>query len=178
MIDKTNRPDEILDLVDENDRIIGEVRRDKANVNPALTHREVWMLIYGEKNRLLFQQRSKKKKFRPGFWAESCAGHVPKGEEPDKVAHNELREELGFDTELTFVEKIKDRRPTETRFVYFYIGPYRGEKIMLNPHEVEQVGFFAPKDYKNLLKSGGHFGGLAHKLVKRFWRGDFDSYKS
>ena len=48
---KANFPDEILDLVDKNDKIIGEIVRAEANSDPKLFHREVGVLGGVFKNR-------------------------------------------------------------------------------------------------------------------------------
>lgn len=85
--------DELLDLVDENDKIIGEVWKSKANQNPKLIHREVAAIVYNEAGKVLFQKRSKYKKVNPGIWAETVAGHVGKVEKPLVAAHRELVEE-------------------------------------------------------------------------------------
>lgn len=175
--DKTNSPEELLDLVNEDDQIIGQVVRAKAHLDPTLIHREVWILLYDKKHRLLFQQRSKHKQSRPAAWAESCAGHVPAGMEPNEAAHQELREELGFDTELTFVEKYLDRRSTETRFINFYLGQYTGERLQLEPAEVEKTRLCNQKEYKQLLNNGGNFGENAQNLIERYWNGEFDRLK-
>ncbi|MEK7611331.1 MAG: NUDIX domain-containing protein [Patescibacteria group bacterium] len=79
---KADSPDELLDLVDENDQIIGTVLKSEAHHNPKLIHREVAVLLYTRDNHLLLQKRSLLKKVHPGQWAETCAGHIAKGELP------------------------------------------------------------------------------------------------
>ncbi|MCA9397648.1 NUDIX domain-containing protein, partial [candidate division WWE3 bacterium] len=90
--------DELLDLVNENDEVIGTILRSEANSNPKVYHREIGILIADSQDRVLMQQRSKNKKVYPLYWIVSCAGHVSAGMTPEEVAHKELQEELGFDT--------------------------------------------------------------------------------
>jgi len=118
--------DELLDLVNEKDEVIGEVWKSQANSDSKVIHREISVMIVDVQGKILLQQRSKQKLKKPGFWTTSCAGHVGKGESTELAAHRELKEELGFDTELKLVKKMLERLETETRFDYFYIGnsPY------------------------------------------------------
>jgi isopentenyl-diphosphate Delta-isomerase len=145
-MDKANTPDEILDLVDESDQIIGEIAKREANNNPALLHREVRILIFDSNNRVLIQQRSFKKKVYPGYWALT-AGHVPKGMDPEAAAHMEIKEELGFDTAMKFILKRKITDFKETHFAYCYLAKYAGETIIIEPDEVEQVEFFSKAEF-------------------------------
>jgi isopentenyl-diphosphate delta-isomerase type 1 len=145
--------DELLDLVNERDEVIGEVWKSEANSNPKLIHREIAILIQDKKNRLLLQQRSKNKMIQPGYWAVSCAGHVGKGENPEAAAYRELREELGIETELKFKNKILDRPHNETKFYYCYNGEYNNENFILQKEEVEKAKFFSKKEYLELEKN-------------------------
>jgi isopentenyl-diphosphate delta-isomerase len=177
MDERTNAPEELLDLVNEADEVIGVVKRGEANQDPKLLHREVAVIIYDDKGRVLFQQRSKRKLVNPGIWTESCAGHVPKGMSPKVAAHRELKEELGFDTKLEFVEKSLARRPNETHLTYWFIGKFpRGAKVETEPAEVEQVRFLSERDLEKLVNSGEKYdpvkyGGHPKDMIKEFWRG-------
>ena len=68
-------PDELFDLVDESDRVVGQVRRGEAHRNPAFIHRSVQILIFASDGRLLLQRRSTKKDLVPrlllrfGVWS-------------------------------------------------------------------------------------------------------------
>lgn len=139
-------PDEILDLVDEKDEIIGEVKKSEANSDPKLIHREIRIVIFDSQNRILLQQRSFKKKKYPGYWALT-AGHVLKGLAPRRAAHKELMEELGFDLELKFLYKRLVSTDGERHFAYCYIGKYSGQEIKIDSDEVEQVKFFTKDDF-------------------------------
>ena len=50
--------DELLDLVDENDNIIGEVLKSHANSDPKLIHREAAIAVFNTKGEVLLQQRA------------------------------------------------------------------------------------------------------------------------
>ncbi len=160
--------DELLDLVNENDEVIGEVWRTKANADPTLIHREVGVVLYDDQNRLLLQQRSLTKKVHPGNWTMAALGHIGVGGKPEDFAHQELREELGFDTTLTFWEKQLITLPNETHFTYWYIGKYAGEKITLQTSEVQQTRLVSLVESKQFIaehKVGPH----SQSRMKKFW---------
>lgn len=169
-MDKANEPDELLDLVNENDVIIGEITKKEANSNPKLLHREIAVLIVDSKNRILFQQRSQKKNVHPLEWTISCAGHIPKGMSPEQAAHKELKEELGFDTELKFIRKVLDKDTNETRFFYCYTGKYNNEPINIEKEEVEQTKFMGKDEFDVFLQSESVITGLSKELAMGFWQ--------
>ena len=142
--------DELLDLVNENDEVIGEVWKSKANSDPKFIHREISVYIFDKDDRLLMGQRSFAKKVYPGVWSESAAGHVGKGEDPEIAAHRELQEEMGFDTELKFLKKVISKYPNETHFTYCYAGSYSNEKIVFQKEEIETIRFTDRNKYDDL----------------------------
>jgi len=170
MANKKKETEELLDLVDKHDRVIGEVARSEANSNPDVIHREIGVLIYDNKNRILVQQRSYKKKTDPGSWIISCAGHVSKGMTPLEAARMELREELGFDTELKFVGKVLLKYPNETHFAYLYYGKYNGEEITIDPSETVKTKFVTQNDLRTIKEN---VEPISYGMMMEFWDGCF-----
>lgn len=144
--------DELLDLVNENDEIIGEVWRSQTINHPELIFREVAVLINDNKNRLLLQRRSYNKKTYPGYWIISAGGHVGKGKNPEDEAHKELREEMAFDVPLKLDFKILMTYPGNRSFGYGYIGGYNGAEIKIQKEEVAEARFFTKTEFEELLK--------------------------
>jgi len=87
---------EIFDLVDEEDRVIGRARRDEVHGNPTLLHRVVHVLVFDNRGRIFLQKRAGDKDVQPGRWDTSVGGHVDAGEERESAARRELAEELGI----------------------------------------------------------------------------------
>lgn len=166
---KANSPDEMLDLVDENDQVIGQVVRAQANADPNLWHREVGIIVQDSQSRILLQKRSHQKTVNPGMWS-ICAGHVPLGGEPEKVAHQELREEYGFDVSLQFLRKELHLYPWETHFMYLYLAKYTGQKIDFEPAEIEEVRFFSQKDFQELVKSDEPVNEHYFEVLGEVWK--------
>lgn len=171
---QANNPTEMLDLVDEHDVIIGQVERKKANQDPSLIHREVGILIVDSQQRVLFQQRSKYKSTLPLVWSISCAGHIGLGQEADRVAHQELKEELGFDTRLVFLEKVLQKLENETHFMSFYLGFYNGEPINFDSSEVAAVRFFSKAELDQFIADGNAVNHHHDSILKKWWSGEYN----
>jgi isopentenyldiphosphate isomerase len=122
-------PDEIFDLVDLNDHVIGQVRRGEAHRDPALIHRSVQVLVFAHDGRLLLQRRSASKDLVPGYYCASASGHVASGEDYATTAERELAEELGISVPLTYISKALVRSEPETEISALYAtvsdGPYQ-----------------------------------------------------
>jgi isopentenyldiphosphate isomerase len=145
--------DELLDLVNENDEVVGEVWRSATVGHPELIFREVGILIYDDKKRLLLQKRKLNKKSYPGYWIISAGGHIGKGKNPEDEAHRELKEELGFDTVLEFAFKLLLTYPGNRSYAYGYFGKYNGGNIVVQEEEVEEVRFFSKEEFEELIKN-------------------------
>ncbi|MCB9813447.1 MAG: NUDIX domain-containing protein [Pseudomonadales bacterium] len=163
-----NKPEEILDLVDENDEIIGEVVRKKANSSPNLIHREISVIIIDKNNKILLQKRSKYKTVNPNMWSLT-AGHVLKGDDLLETAHRELEEELGFDTSLIFINKKLQKYVWETHFMYYYLGIYDDEVINFESTEVSETKFFSQAELKEFIKNDGLVNLKHIKILDECW---------
>lgn len=88
---------ELLDVVDANDRIVGVRTRGEIH-RLGLMHRSVHILVFNRNDELFIQKRSMTKDNNPGLWDSSAAGHLDCGEEYLDCATRELTEELGVVT--------------------------------------------------------------------------------
>ena len=86
--------DELVDLVDEHDRVLGTVTRSEMRRSEAW-HRAVYVMVLDRAGRVLLQQRSFTKDLAPGAWDIGAGGVVSAGETYDDAARRELAEELG-----------------------------------------------------------------------------------
>jgi len=87
---------ELLDVVDENDQVIGVKTRGEIHLE-GLMHRSVHILVFNSVGDLFLQKRSMDKDNDPGLWDSSAAGHVDSGEDYYQCAIRELKEELGIE---------------------------------------------------------------------------------
>jgi isopentenyl-diphosphate delta-isomerase type 1 len=138
-------PEEIFDLVNERDEVIG--RRSRSDVHRlGLLHRAVHVLVFNARGEIFLQQRSMKKDRHPGVWDSSASGHVDSGEDYDATAVREVREEIGLRLAKTPARlfKIAACPETEGEFAWVYRGEAEGP-FELNAEEIERGGWFAPE---------------------------------
>ncbi len=86
--------EELVDLVDEHDRVVGVITRAEMRAGAAW-HRAVYLLVQRSDDAVLIAQRSFDKDFAPGVWDIGAGGVVGAGEPYDEAARRELAEELG-----------------------------------------------------------------------------------
>lgn len=130
---------DLIILVDENDKPIGTEEKLKAHQKANL-HRAFSIFIFNDKGQLLLQQRALDKYHSGGLWTNTCCSHPRPKEETINSAHRRLKEEMGFDCELTEVFSFKYKNAfsnglTENEFDHVFIGKYNNEPIP-NPTEV------------------------------------------
>src|SRR5882672_4757083 len=89
------RQDEIFDVVNERDEVIGQRTRGEVH-RLGLLHRAVHVLVFNGRGELFLQKRSMQKDKFPGAWDSSASGHLDSGEDYDACAVRELREEIGL----------------------------------------------------------------------------------
>jgi 16S rRNA (adenine1518-N6/adenine1519-N6)-dimethyltransferase len=135
-------PDESIDLVDGNDRVVGKASIREC-LERGLLHRAVAILVIRSSGRILLQQRNKNDKWQPGLWTLSSTGHVKAGESYDKAAVRELEEELGVVSRLSRLNKyllppISAGGLTEREWVTLYTGK-SDSPVTIDPVELEGV---------------------------------------
>lgn len=96
--------DELIDVLDENGILTGEVLPRSEVHKRGLWHRSIVVAIINEKNEILLQQRSLNKEKNAGMWDISVAGHISSGQDALSAAAREINEEvsvlLGYRTEI------------------------------------------------------------------------------
>lgn len=146
---------ELIDVIDENDNVIGQMTKKDIHEGKNILHREVAVIIYDSNNNILLQQRSFKKKYFPGKWTPTAIGHVISGQTPLEAAHMELKEEMGFDADLAFVEKRKYVTGDHISLGFLFKGEFpKGVMISPDRDEVEKANFFTFEDITKMIKEG------------------------
>lgn len=134
--------DEIFDIVNEHDEVIGrELRRIVHRTG--LRHRAVHVFIFNARGEVFLQKRSMSKDSSPGLWDSSASGHLDAGEDYDACAVRELREEIGLVATVPprRVFKIGACAQTGQEFVWLYHGESEGP-FTLHPEEIERGEWF------------------------------------
>ena len=134
------RDDEMFDIVDENNQVIGQKPRGEVH-RDGLLHRAAHIFAFNPAGELFLQKRSRLKDVHPGSWDSSAAGHLDAGEDYASAAAREMIEELGLEAP---VEKIAELPPTEGNgheFVQLFKADITG-KPQWPASEVEFGQFF------------------------------------
>jgi isopentenyldiphosphate isomerase len=145
------RQDEIFDVVNERDEVIG--RRTRGDVHRLkLLHRAVHVLVFNRHGEIFLQKRSLTKDSHPGAWDSSASGHLDSGEDYDACAIRELREEIGLAVESApeRLFKIEACEETDQEFVWVYRHEAEGP-FTLHPDEIERGEWFPPRRITNWL---------------------------
>jgi len=147
----TDNLQELFDIVDLKDNIIGHVRRGEVHGNPKLIHRSVAVAVFNNKGEIFLQQRSATKDTDPLLWTISCSGHVGAGDSYEHTAFRELEEELGIvGVPITLVTKFLYHSPIETEIAVLYKTVWDG-KLKLQAKETKEGRFFTQKTLSEAL---------------------------
>ncbi len=120
------KDDEIFDVVDEDDQVIGQDTRAAVHAKE-LKHRAVHVLVFNKKKELFLQKRSRLKDVHPGAWDSSAAGHLDAGEDYESCVVRELKEELAIeDAKIQFVVKLPPTADNGWEFIGLYLARYDG----------------------------------------------------
>lgn len=127
-------------LVDRLGREIGTEEKLKAHRGGKL-HRAFSIFIFNAKGELLLQKRAETKYHSGGLWTNTCCSHPRPGESHYCAARRRLKEEMGFDSELTeffsFIYHTKlDNNLFEHELDHVFVGNYDGHPVP-NPDEVD-----------------------------------------
>jgi isopentenyldiphosphate isomerase len=146
-------PDELFDLIDENDRVIGQETRTVVHQR-GLWHRGVHVLLFEREGRLLVQQRSGKKSQSPLTLDCSVSEHVKAGEDYHAAAIRGLSEELGMEgIEIQPLVKFRmNYGPNDNEISTIYKGVVDPSQIRFDPEEIAGVDTYTIEELGILLE--------------------------
>ena len=155
--------DEIYDVVDKMDQVIGQATRREIH-QKKLLHRSIHILVFNYQNEVFLQKRSMSKDENPGLWDISSAGHVDSGETYDECAHRELLEELGIKAILNPLEKIEACQKTYHEHVQIYTCRTNAT-IKINLDEISEGKYFDLEVLKSKIKNKPEHFTSSFKLI-------------
>jgi 16S rRNA (adenine1518-N6/adenine1519-N6)-dimethyltransferase len=134
-------PEEIFDVVDEADRVVGQAPRSLVHAQQ-LRHRAVHIFVFNTCGDLLIHERSALKDEFPRCYTSSASGHLSTGEDYLEAAVRELAEELGLDAPLTYLAKF----PASPQTAHEHTVLYRtttDETPRPDPGEIASIEFLS-----------------------------------
>ena len=143
---------ELIDILDENGNVTGVSKSILEVHRNGLWHQTSHIWVFNSKGEVILQKRAKKKMSHPDLWDISAAGHVSKGEHPDKTAIRELYEEIGIKANFRELKKIKVKKVSinipeknyynnEFDHIYLYKFDRDISKLKLQKSEVDHIKF-------------------------------------
>lgn len=170
---KAQRGDELFDVVDASDRVIGQATRDQVH-RERLWHRAVHAWVFSPAGEIFLQKRSQLKDTAPGCWDSSCSGHLDSGEDYDAAVVRELGEEIGL--HLTHppdrLFTVPARAETGWEFVWIYRLQHAGP-FDLHPAEIESGAWVQPTAVDAALVTNPADDAPAFRLLWQHWRAGF-----
>lgn len=161
---QADKDDEIFEVVDDQDRVLGTEKRSICHTS-GLLHRAVYCWVFNSHGQLLIQRRSPHKKIGPGQWDLSVAEHLQPGESFKQAAVRGLQEELGVvvpqDTVTgplapTHRRELHQGEFHDVELVQSYrLGGYDGS-IAPDPGEVCEVAFVHLQQLQERVASHPH----------------------
>ena len=140
----TDSLDELFDVIDEHDRVIGTTTRRQAHADPSLLHRSIGILVF-RGDQLFLQKRSATKDTLPSHWTCSVTGHVDSGEDWLHAAKRELTEEIGVIATRDPVQIHQSifRYSYESELMRFYRYDLDSDTaLILDRHEIDEGRWF------------------------------------
>ena len=136
---------EEITLVDINDHITGYGTKAAVHEKGILHRAFSVFIVNGDK--MLLQKRNPDKYHSGGLWSNACCSHQRKNEVLSEAVHRRMREELGFDCELSeafrFIYRTRfDNGLTEYELDHVFTGAYEGN-VRFDPQEIAEVRWIA-----------------------------------
>jgi len=150
--------EEILDLVNDKDEIIGKIKRSEADrLRPEELLgfiRATDMFMRNSEGKLWIPRRTPHKTIAPNGLDYSCGGHVSSGEDYDTTMTREIQEELNFTPDpnkLHYVTKMSPGVSPYFRAIYVYDSD---ETPNYNPEDFVSGEWLTPDELLNKLDEG------------------------
>lgn len=100
--------DELVVLVDEQDREIGTALKAEVHTDKTPLHRAFSVFLFDKDGKILVTQRALSKKTWPGIWSNSCCGHPAPQETYEAAIARRVDQEL--EVRVQDLEKVNDYR--------------------------------------------------------------------
>ena len=145
---------ELLDIVNNDDEVIGQALRKACHGNPALVHRAVHVLVFSRSGELLLQKRAAEKDIQPDKWDSSVGGHLALGEPYLAAAYREMSEELGLTgLPLRYLYRSFIRNQIESENVRTYLA-ITDDEIIYERSAISEVRFWTHAQIDQALGQG------------------------
>ena len=142
---------EYLDLVDENDNVIGKEDRNVIYKNNWRNFRVINIMIFTSDNKIVVPKRSGNRRVFPNCYDCSVGGHGSSGETYEHAAYRELEEELGItNVKLEEIGYFKPEQLNTSAFSKMYKLIYDGE-LDYDKDGIQGIYYMTKEEIRKLI---------------------------
>lgn len=166
-----NMTDELLDLVDDNDSVIGTKKRTEVDEENLTNYRVVNVFIKNSEGELWIPRRTAHKRIFPLCLDMSMGGYVQSGESYEDGLKREMREELNIDTDKVDYRDLGHLSPQKSG-VSSYMKVYElamNEVPKYNKDDFIEYFWLTPQAAIDRIVSGEKAKSDLPKLIKAFY---------
>lgn len=163
--------DEWLDLVDEEDNVIGKKLRSAVYAEGLSNFRVVNAFIVNAQGELWIPRRGPHKKIFPNALDMSMGGHVESGESYDESFRRETAEELNIDIDRVtwkFLDKLTPHGDGVSAFMKVY-AIEQDDAPAYNPDDFTGAEWLSPAALRARIAAGEATKGDLPKILERFY---------
>lgn len=138
---------EILDIVNDNDEVIGQAERDRVH-REGLVCRLIYVCFYTSNREVILQKRSSTKKNDAGKLTTTVSGHVSSGQDYLEAAVRETLEETGVEVKADELHDLGVIRADYVQGKYLsyaqrglFAYPFKGSASDLKVEDGDGAGF-------------------------------------
>lgn len=162
--------DELLDLVDENDQVIGQLERMQVHAQGLHNFRSVNAFLVNPRGELWIPRRASHKKICPLGFDMSISGHVSSGETYDQAFFREALEEVNLDM-VQHPYRVLGKVTPHEHGVFAFEQVYALEVTdapSYNTFDFVGYEWLTPEDVLKRIAAGDKAKGDLPKLVQLF----------
>lgn len=163
--------EEILDLVNEHDEIIGNMPRSEVYAQGLHNYRVINCFIRNSEGKLWIPRRKPTKKLFPNGLDFSCGGHVSSGETYLEAFQKEMLEELNIDVTVTPYTELGICTPKKEG-VSAFMHVYEIQSDVTpnyNPEDFSGYEWLSPLEILAKLEAGDNSKDDLPKLIRKFY---------
>lgn len=163
--------DELLDLVDSKDRVIGSMERGEVYAKGLSNFRVINCFIKNSKGQIWVPVRQKNKRIFPNALDMSCGGHVSSSETYLDAFKKEMLEELNIDIEKVDYRLLGKCNPvSDTVSAFMEVYEIISDEVpKFNPDDFQDYSWMYPQEIVSAIESGVAAKGDLPKLVSKFY---------
>ena len=163
--------DEILDLVDNDDNIVGQMERGEVYRNNLNNFRVINCFIKNTKGELWIPLRQHNKRMFPNSLDVSCGGHVSSGESYEDAFRKEMAEELNINIDSVKYRILGTCNPKDDQ-VSAFMTVYeltQNKEPNYNPDDFQSYEWILPTQLVIKIDGSVKSKNDLIKLVKKFY---------